>query len=191
MRLISEGFLKVNNIIDTKSSEEFSKKILTLIKNDGPVFDKTRGWYWGLYKPPFLEEVMREIKPLMENISGVKLLSTYWFTTIYTNNSYLKIHTDRPSCEFSLSLNLKSEIDWPLFFKDRNNVEHEFLTEVGSGIAYLGREIPHWRAPLISENRQFFIQSFFHYVNADGPYKSFENDNNGTYKKLTIEKMKG
>ena len=45
MRLISEGFLKVNNIIDTKSSEEFSKKILTLIKNDGPVFDKTRGWY--------------------------------------------------------------------------------------------------------------------------------------------------
>ena len=187
MGLEDKGFLKVNNIISTKSSEELSKKTLTSIKNDRPIFSKERGWCWGLYKAPYLEEVMREIKPLMEEISGAKLLSTYWFTTIYTNNSYLNIHTDRPSCEFSLSLNLKSEIDWPLFFKDRNNVEHEFITEVGSGIAYLGCQRPHWRLPLISERKQLFIQSFFHYVNADGPYKSFEKDFNRSYQKISIK----
>ena len=190
MKLKNIGFVKVNNIISPKSSEKFSKKILSLIKNERPVFSKEIGWSWGLYKPPFLEEVSREIKPLMEEISEVKLLSTYWFTTIYTNNSYLNIHTDRPSCEFSLSLNLKSDIDWPLFFKDRNNVEHEFITEVGSGIAYLGCQRPHWRLPLISENKQLFIQTFFHYVNADGPYKSFENDHNRPYKKISLKKIK-
>ena len=119
---------------------------------------------------------MKEIKIIIEGISDIKLLPTYWFITVYTNNSYLKPHTDRPSCEFSLSLNLKSDIDWPLFFKDQNNIERGFITNRGSGVAYLGCERPHWRLPLISENKELYIQSFFHYVNADGPYKSFVND---------------
>ena len=189
MRLSNEGFLKLNNIISTKSAEDLSQKTLNLINNDRPVFSKDRGWCWGLYKAPFLEELMIKINPLMEIISDVQLLPTYWFTTIYTNNSYLKTHTDRPSCEFSLSLNLKSEMDWPIFFKDRNNVKHEFITKVGSGIAYLGCERPHWRPPLISEKKQLFIQSFFHYVNANGPYRSFENDNNQSFKKYSLKKI--
>ena len=136
---------------------------------------------WAIYKPPFLKELMKEVKIILEGTSGIKLLPTYWSITIYTNDSYLKPHIDRPSCEFSVSLNLKSNIDWPLFFKGKNSVEHGFVTDVGSGIAYLGCERPHWRFPLISENKELYIQSFFHYVNADGLYKSFANDNDKSF----------
>jgi len=185
MRLITDGYLKLNNIISVDDAEVLAQKTLDLIKDDKPIFNKDRGLCWALYKPSFLLDLMNEVKIILEGISGLKLLSTYWFTTIYTNNSYLKPHTDRPSCEYSVSLNLKSNIDWPLFFKDKNNNQKGFVTSVGNGIAYLGCERPHWRLPLVSKNKELYIQSFFHYVNANGSYKSFANDNNKKFKNLS------
>tara|TARA_A100000164_G_C21743599_1_gene693526 strand:+ start:62 stop:625 length:564 start_codon:yes stop_codon:yes gene_type:complete len=184
MSLIHDGFLELNNIISVDNAEVLAEKIINTIKKDKPLFNEDRGWCWALYKPVFLKKLMKEVKIIIEGTSSVKLLPTYWFTTIYTNNSYLRPHTDRPSCEYSLSLNLKSETAWPLFFKDKNNVEHGFITDVGNGIAYLGCERPHWRRPLISKNKELYIQTFFHYVNAEGPYKSFADDNNKNFRNL-------
>ena len=50
-------------------------------------------------------------------------------------------------------------MNWPLFFKDKNNIQRGFVTDVGNGIAYLGCERPHWRLPLVSENKQLYIVS--------------------------------
>lgn len=188
MKLISEGFLELNNIISIQDAQELSQKTINVIKKDKPIFNEDRGWCWALYKPQFLKGLMKEVKIIIEGISDIKLLPTYWFITVYTNNSYLKPHTDRPSCEFSVSLNLKSEMNWPLFFKDKNNIQRGFVTDTGNGIAYLGCERPHWRLPLVSENKQLYIQSFFHYVNADGPYKSFANDSDKNYTNLSQKK---
>tara|TARA_B000000532_G_scaffold143108_1_gene114935 strand:+ start:1519 stop:2106 length:588 start_codon:yes stop_codon:yes gene_type:complete len=185
MTLKSNGYLVLNKIISADVAKVLAQKTIDKIKNDKPINNEDRGLCWALYKPVFMKNLMKEVKIIIEGTSKVKLLPTYWFTTIYTNNSFLKPHIDRPSCEYSVSLNLKSNIDWPLFFKDKNNNNKGFITKVGDGIAYFGCERPHWRLPLVSKNRELFIQTFFHYVDANGPYKSFANDNGKKYQNLS------
>ena len=79
-------------------------------------------------------------------------------------------HTDRDACEISLSLNLKSDINWTLNLQDLQGKEHRLNTKAGDGICYLGREVSHERELLVSKTKQIYIQSFFHWVRTNGDF---------------------
>ena len=50
------------------------------------------------------------------------------------------------------------------------------ITEPGDAIVYLGCEAEHWRDEFLAPLYSYHIQGFFHYVNADGPFKDHAND---------------
>ena len=112
--------------------------------------------------------MMRKLKK-MEEETGLELLPTYGFTRFYTFNADLKKHTDRPSCEISVTVMWDSDgTAWPIFM-DGTPVE----MQKGDAIIYLGTEIEHWRENFKGD---FHLQSFLHYVDKNGPYTEYEWD---------------
>ena len=104
---------------------------------------------------------------LCERISkevGRKLLPTYAYCRIYTKGNELVPHIDRPSCEWSATINLSQSEPWSLYMDGK-----EIIQDVGDGALYQGCEVYHWRKPFKGSE---YIQVFLHYVDANGPYKN-------------------
>jgi len=133
-------------------------------------FDTTAGSNHdtGFYGDPIMDSLMLHKKNIMETETGKKLLPTYSYWRMYTKYAVLKKHTDRPSCEISVTVNIGSDINWPIFIdgKDVN------LNE-GDACIYLGCELEHWREKFLGD---WCAQVFIHYVDADGPKKDYHID---------------
>lgn len=166
--LIKNGYQKVSGLITPENAEGLAEILWTDVRNYPPEYDPERGFVWQLYKSPCLKDLATKFHPMMEKVTGEPLTQTYWYTTIYTNNSYMVRHTDRDACEISLSLNLKSDCNWTLNVQDLQGKEHRLNTKAGDGIYYLGREVLHDRELLVSKHQQIYIQSFFHWVRTNG-----------------------
>jgi len=121
------------------------------------------------YGDPVVDSLMLKKQPLMEKETGKKLLATYAFWRCYTKYSILKKHTDRPSCEISVTANINGDgTVWPIFM-DGN----EFNLEVGDAAIYLGCDVVHWREEFKGD---FQFQTFLHYVDANGKNKEYYMD---------------
>ena len=121
------------------------------------------------YGDPIMESLMLKKKKLMEIETGKKLLPTYAFWRAYTKYADLKKHTDRPSCEISVTVNISGdETKWPIFM-DGNPID----LNPGDAAIYLGCEVPHWREEFLGD---YQMQTFLHYVDAEGKYKNYHMD---------------
>lgn len=141
-------------------------------------FDKERGDVMCCYAPPSSTFVVKRAKPILENLLGEELIPSYWFTTTYHNKGWMNCHTDRPSCEISVTLNICGDAKWPIKLKDLSNKKREVVTPVGHGVAYQGTIVPHWRSPLRTHKNDRFMQLFLHYVRKNGPYTDYAYDRN-------------
>lgn len=114
---------------------------------------------------------------------NIKFVNSY--TRIYSNGNCLKCHTDRAGLDVTISICVMSNLttEWPLYISDtkinvpwNDNLPIEeyklnakpYHTPVGSGIACIGKENPHWRESLECSETEKVIQVFYHwkFVNA-------------------------
>lgn len=111
----------------------------------------------------------------IEEIIGVKLIPTYNYLRDYKNGSTLSKHTDRPSCEFSATINLGSDADnyWPIHIKDLDGRTHTVILKQGDAVLYKGMELEHWRNKFEGKK---CTQVFLHYVDQFGPHKEWAWD---------------
>jgi len=124
---------------------------------------------FSVYSPLIFDSLLLHLQPTMERVTGKKLLPSYTYARIYYKDADLKIHTDRPSCEYSATITLDiDKTPWEIFFKDFNGECKELVLNVGDMCAYQGTKLEHWRDPY-KEDRQ--SQVFIHYVDAEGEYK--------------------
>jgi hypothetical protein len=123
----------------------------------------------GFYGDPIMESLMVNKIEVMQKETGLELLPTYTYWRMYTVFSELKKHTDRPSCEISVTVMLGSDgTKWPIFI-DGNEVE----LNPGDAVIYLGCELEHWREEFKGD---WHAQTFLHYVDKNGPNKEFFKD---------------
>lgn len=128
----------------------------------------------SFYGDPFCETILLSAcKKLSEKIN-INLLPTYSYTRIYSRGDELKIHRDRPECEISATISLgrpQQEEPSPIFFSKKQNEEDtvELILEEGDLCIYKGTEMYHWRKPF---TQSWYLQTFIHYVNSEGPYKN-------------------
>jgi hypothetical protein len=121
------------------------------------------------YGDPLMESLMVNKLDIIQKETGLKLLPTYAFWRMYTVNADLKKHTDKPSCEISVTVMIGSdETPWPIYMDGI-----EIHMEPGDATIYLGCEIEHWREEF-KGNRQ--AQTFLHYVDKNGPNKEWDKD---------------
>ena len=105
----------------------------------------------------------------MEKETGLKLFPTYSFFRLYTLLSDLKKHSDRPSCEVSVTVMLGSDgTQWPIYM-DGKPVD----LNPGDACIYLGCELEHWREPFEGD---WHLQTFLHYVDQNGPHTAYKYD---------------
>ena len=114
----------------------------------------------------------------IEELFGFRLVPTYSYGRTYDRHARLLSHTDRPSCEISVTLNICGDAKWPIKLKDLSNKKREVVTPVGHGVAYQGTIVPHWRSPLRTHKNDRFMQLFLHYVRKNGPYADYAYDRN-------------
>lgn len=113
------------------------------------------------YGDPVMEALMLKQKPLMEFETGIELLPTYSFWRCYTKFASLKNHTDRRSCEISVTLNINNDgTPWPIFINEK-----PMYLDKGEAVIYLGRQLPHYREEFDGD---FSVQAFLHYVDKNG-----------------------
>jgi len=117
----------------------------------------------------FTETILINKLNRMEKETGLKLIPTYSFSRVYSYNANLEKHKDRPSCEVSATIMWGSDgVSWSIFM-DGTKCE----MQPGDAVIYLGCEIEHWREPFEGD---YHIQSFLHYVDANGSYKDYAYD---------------
>jgi hypothetical protein len=168
----------VRNVIDPQTID-LVKKTMLIMKNsqyfvhripqtdhnafaDGQPVDHD---CWGNYGTPVTEALLLQCLPLVEEVFQIKVHPTYSFCRIYFNGADMKKHTDRPSCEYSISLNISNDPSpWPIYFEGE-----PLLLETGDAVVYKGCEVEHWREQF-NGNEQY--QVFLHYVNQAGPHAS-------------------
>ena len=145
------------------------------------------------YADYFMETLMDLSTPVVEKNVGKKLFPTYSFLRVYDKGSDLKIHTDRPSCEYTVALCLGADpIDKPyeIFVgeKDENSdykyydkegnfnryrIEHKFPMLPNNAVIFKGMDKIHWREMCTHDH---FITVFLHYVDQEGKYKEYKFD---------------
>lgn len=139
-------------------------------------WDEQRGRVLICYAPPACTYIMHRVKPILEEALGEELIPTYWFSTTYHNKGWMNCHTDRPSCEVSVTMNICGDAEWPIKLKDLSGKRREVVTPVGDGVAYLGTRVPHWRSPLRTHDNDRFMQLFLHFVRKNGQYAEYAYD---------------
>ena len=171
MTLFQEkGFQKIKGYVLPYFSQ-FLRNYFTLrVQNDGLEGDPQAPNSHCVYGDPAFEMVMAMSTGDIGKIVGKNLVPQYTYARIYKNGSDLKIHSDRPECQYSVTLSLGGEYDkpWPIWIKDRAGKSHEVPLDEGDMLVYSGCELKHWRDKFEGSLQ---YQLFMHYVDADGEYK--------------------
>jgi hypothetical protein len=152
-RYISEGL------------DPFDKKIKNHF-NDAQINNS-----FSTYGNLLFESLLVYLNPLMNQITGLKLLPAYSYARIYYKGAEMTKHVDRPSCEYSCTLNLYNHTKpWKIYFENVRNANLSIKLHPGDCIVYKGGDLPHWRLP--HKGKQV-NQVFLHYVDSEGPHSDF------------------
>ena len=143
---------------------------------------------WSIYADPAAELVMQNLKPVMEETIGKKLMETYSYLRIYEKGHELKRHKDRSSCEISATINLGGA-KWPIYIAKssksgiQNNQKRKYypsddpgekvILNPGDMLVYRGADYEHWREPL---EGSACVQLFIHFVEDKNKNKDYFYD---------------
>jgi hypothetical protein len=147
--------------------------------------------YGNQYKP--MLTFLWGLTPTMCALTGRDLLPTYNYFRIYRSGDICRVHSDRPSCEHSLSLTLAYSDERPWAFEIGDNPVSEpqpirdgfegspncsIIMKAGDAVLYQGVRYRHGR---VSPNpNQWSAHMFLHWVDRDGPYASQAFDGRDT-----------
>lgn len=129
---------------------------------------------FAYYSALCFESLSLMLKPIMEEVTGKQLYPTYTYARIYYNGAEMAIHKDRPSCEYSCTINISVDpTPWDIWFEALNGEHRSITLYPGDLIVYRGDILNHWRVPY-EGNRQ--TQAFLHYVDKNGKHRDYKYD---------------
>ncbi|HYD38874.1 MAG TPA: hypothetical protein VEA60_14740 [Allosphingosinicella sp.] len=143
--------------------------------------------YGHHYKP--MLHFLWGLTPVVGEVVGRALLPTYDYLRIYRSGDVCRVHSDRYSCEHSLSLTLGYSDGhvWPLDVEKARSepsakVEPDFgaeafssvALEVGDALLYQGVNHRHGRT--VPNPNRWSVHLFLHWVDRDGPYRDHAFD---------------
>ena len=163
----------------------------------------------GAYNFPPAVALHTYIKDKLDNVLDLNLQETYSYSRKYIRGASLTAHTDRPSCEVSLTFPLDYKTDdntpWKIWLNNEGNwincqgEGQKFIKEntqdihrgksieleLGDVLIYQGPNIPHWRNTLLGD---YSYHMFLHYYNRRSKMSKIEGFFYQEGKKLPIEK---
>ena len=143
--------------------------------------------YGHHYKP--LLYFLWGLTPIVSEIVGRELLPTYDYFRVYRKGDVCRVHSDRYSCEHSLSLTLDYSDDqvWDLqvgkpVVEPSSRVEEDFggdpytsiQMEVGDAVIYQG--VTHRHGRMAPNPNEWSAHLFLHWVDSEGPHREHAFD---------------
>jgi hypothetical protein len=121
------------------------------------------------YNDPLMDSLLYHKLSKVELETNLKLFPTYAYWRYYIFGATLKKHTDRPSCEISVTTCVEKYDNWEIVIDGKS-----FILEKGDGVLYAGCDHEHWRNGIYKGKGM--AQVFFHYVDQNGIYKDHAYD---------------
>jgi len=165
------------DFLDIENCAEYVKEFDKVIEEGKAIKDEQCPLSFALSNCPLFDSLLEQLLPSVEVACGKKLYPTYAYGRKYQPGDELKIHTDRPSCEISVTITLGISGDaWPIYMGhnlDKTN-SSKIEMKVGDAVIYKGEEVWHWREKYTEGEWQ--VQVFLHYVDAEGPNAELKYD---------------
>lgn len=182
-------FVLVKNFIDAESITTISKYMENVVNRYSPREPKDSISNYSCYADPLIEVVLANSLESVQELTGKELYPTYSYSRVYTGNNELEKHVDRPSCEYSLSVNVATVgSPWPFWVRNGVGVEASFILNPGDALLYKGEVVEHWREPMKDLGVSIVAQFMLHYVDKNGPHAHCKWDKR---EKLGLDKSKG
>lgn len=155
----------MKNLLEPDECAKIAERIRNEPGDEGDIQCPTSRSHYGL---PATNTLLGLLCSKISDAAQKQLKPTYSYCRVYRNGSVLAPHKDRPSCEYSVTLNLSQTHPWTIYMGRRPLSQNP-----GDGILYEGCKIEHSRKAFKGDE---YIQVFLHYVDANGPYKDHVYD---------------
>ena len=173
----------IRNYISSEEANTLGENYKEFVSTDGvPTTAEITTNAYDFYNRPEQVALLSEKVSHINELLGRKVLPAYSFVRQYGVGSFLSKHTDRPSCEVSLSIHLQGDKEWGFCIEDKEGNPVELILHPGDAVLYDAPNATHWREEYDGE---FYIQTFHHYVMLGGEYENLFFDNND--KKLSLK----
>ena len=121
---------------------------------------------YAAHREPLAEWIHQIVAEALAPAFSVPVKPSYSYLCVYKGGATLDRHTDRPQCEFTVSLCVDASTGgerWPLYVESPvDEALVEVHLRVGDAIIFKGRELPHFRRDLPSG--ESFTSILFHFV---------------------------
>jgi len=176
------GYIKVEELVEEQTIQTISLYFENKINRGEWVSRNIEGARGAskleYYADPLIEVMLKQCLPVIEEQTGLELEPTYSFSRVYQEGEQLIPHTDRPSCEISVTINVASTGDtWPIWMQYEDKDPVKCMLEPGDAVIYKGCEVTHWRRKL--PKGQINVQFMLHYVDKNGPNAEYKFDRRG------------
>ena len=171
----SKGFEIVKGFIPSFFSIYLKNYFTLRVQNERLGGDSQAPNSHAVYGDPAFDMVMAMSTQDIGEIIGKNLIPQYTYARVYKNGSVLEKHSDRPECQYSVTLCLGGEYKkpWPILINDYSGKTHEVPLDVGDMMIYHGTELEHWRDKFEGDTQ---YQLFMHYVDGEGEFNDIIYD---------------
>lgn len=164
--LQENNYILIKNFIDKNEAEKLAQNFMADCENFEPDHQSPNAP--SKYNYEHFLYLLCEKTGKVSSIYGNKVIPTYAYARWYRNGGTLAKHSDRESCEVSITLNLKKDRDWPIYIETPYGQTASVELDQGDAMMYLGSYAKHWRDEITDGN---IVQVFLHYVDINGPNK--------------------
>jgi hypothetical protein len=172
--LLEHGWKYFDNILNPKQRKLLQESISDIVSSDNiqslGTFDQMRGNVIQHGDLEVYDDIHKDLGELLSKNIGVKFTPSHTWRTIYLNNSFMVPHRDNEEFAFTLSIPIDSNIDrivedrkFTFWVLDYENTIQGLNLYPGCGVFYYGKEIMHWRNPLIADDNSYVAQLMLSY----------------------------
>lgn len=170
-----QGAILIKDVLNKELCSFLSHCLMRspLYKNGIQDDDQVQGSLGILDHEVAFETAHEKMWSALELVLEEELIPTYSYARLYTNGNVLEKHTDRPSCEISVTVQLarSHHYAWPIYMGNQR-----FDLGEGDGVIYKGFDIEHWRDKCEGPENYISGQAFFHFVKKKGIHSEWKND---------------
>jgi len=183
-KFLNDGYLELSGFLPQSTTAYANGRVFRYLEvpsSNG--YKKGRGdgeggehpWTWNAYGHETWEMLSEMIRPGLSEVLQVGLVPTYTYQRMYMRGAAMAHHSDRPSCQVSVTLNLGQSHPWEIYATNLETKKYGMIVqEPGDALVYLGCNIGHYR-PVF--NGDWYNQLFLHYVIEDEINQPYYWDN--------------
>lgn len=168
-----EGFAVLENLLPAEHVAELGRYFQALAAQGFLSCSEDRGSRrHTAHNHPVANFWHDQLNERVSQLAGRRTKPSYTFVSLYLAGGDLFWHTDRPPCEYTITLLLDyaplaadHRSPWALRLKGRDGTIHALHQRVGEALIFKGRELRHGREMLPDGHRSASL--LFHFVNED------------------------